>query len=56
MAIIFINYSSILDLPSIALSRTLFKPSSSLLSATGLVVLLERKHEKQFPIDQQQHN
>jgi hypothetical protein len=38
------------------LSRTLFKPSLSLLLATDLVVLLERKHEKQFPIDQQQQS
>jgi len=42
--------------PSTRLSGTLSKFSLSLESATGLVVLLERKHEKQFPIDQQHRN
>lgn len=46
----------IINLPSTRLSGTLSKFSLSLECATGLVLLLERKHEKQFPIDQQHHN
>jgi len=46
----------IINSPSTRLSGTLSELSLSLESATGLVVLLERKHEKQVPIDQQHHN
>jgi len=58
MLIVFSSQMSylIINSPSTRLSGTLSKFSLSLESATGLLELLERKHEKQFPIDQQHRN